>query len=494
MPNNSRNLIKAMMVIGGAQAIKILISISRMKILAILLGPTGVGLLSIYNSLQEMVTVAAGLGMESSGIRQIASAKGASQDISRVRWVLIAAHLAQGTIAMSILWLFRRPISEWLFGNHEYTTEVGLIGISVLLALFGAAQTALLQGMRRITDLGRLTALSALISTAAGIAAVWFFGEHGLIWIVILQPLATVMIGLRYTNRLPIHSGHRPSLAEIFGVWKPMAKLGAAFMLGALATAATLLLVRSLITQELGLEAAGQFAASWGITMTYIGFLLRAMAADYYPRLAEITNDRPAASQLINDQIQLGLAVGGPVLLLLIGLAPWVITLLYNDKFQPAAILLQWQTVGNVFRLAAWPLIFSFVAASKSKTFVLAQISFNTAFLALVWLLLPDIGLQATALAFLVGNAFHFGLVSILANVTHRFRWQKLSLFILTVHLTSALVLLSLARTAPQTAAFASVSLAAITAILGLHIVLKKAGTKGGITTAYKHFSSKKTR
>ena len=59
--------------------------------------------------------------------------------------------------------------------------------------------------------------------------------------------------------------------------------------------------------------------------MTYVGFLLGAMGADYYPRLTEVIHDKVAAVRLMNDQAQLGLAIGGPVLLLLIGLAPWVI-------------------------------------------------------------------------------------------------------------------------------------------------------------------------
>lgn len=80
-----------------------------------------------------------------------------------------------------------------------------------------------------------------------------------------------------------------------------MARLGSAFMLGGLATTSTLLLVRSVITQELGLEAAGYFAATWGITMTYVGFLLSAMGADYYPRLTEVIHDRQAANALMND-------------------------------------------------------------------------------------------------------------------------------------------------------------------------------------------------
>lgn len=474
-----------MLVIGSAQAINILISIVRMKALAVLLGPSGVGLLSIYNNLQGMVTQTAGLGMGSSGVRQIASVKGEEQALSRVRRVLLAAHLMQGVFAMVAVWLLRAQISEWLFGDRTYATEVGLIGLAILLTLLGTAQTALLQGMRRIGDLGRVTVLSALVGTIAGLAAVWFYGEAGLIWFVVVQPLATIVIAIRYTRRLPKPTAAHPKAAEIWDVWKPMAKLGAAFMLGGLATTATLLLVRSRITQELGLEAAGQFAAAWGITMTYVGFLLGAMAADYYPRLTEVINDRAAATRLMNDQAQLGLAIGGPVLLLLIGLAPWAITLLYSAEFAPAVELLQWQTVGNVFKLASWALAFSIVAAARSKTFFLMELSFNIVFLVMIWLLLPVLGLQVTAIAFLVGYIVYFAIVNILAHTLQGFRWQPLSLLLLALHVVLALALLALARTVPEAAAIASVCLALGTGLFGLRVVLIKMGPEGRVAARF---------
>lgn len=474
-----------MMIIGSAQAVNILISILRMKVLAILLGPTGVGLLSIYNSLLGVVGTAAGFGMGSSGVRQIASVIGEEQALSRVRRVLLAAHLVQGFLAMGAVWLLRAQISEWLFGDRSYATEVGLIGLAILLTLLATAQTALLQGMRRIGDLGRVTVLSALAGTIAGLAAVWFNGEAGLIWFVVVQPLATIVIAMRYTRRLPKPTAFRPSAAEIWGVWKPMFKLGATFMLGGLATTATLLLVRGLITQEFGLEAAGHFAAAWGITMTYVGFLLGAMAADYYPRLTEVINDRAAATRLMNDQAQLGLAIGGPVLLLLIGLAPWAVTLLYSAEFAPAVELLQWQTVGNVFKLASWALGFAFVAAARSKTFLFVELSFNIVFLAMIWFLLPVLGLRVTAIAFLVGYAVYFAMVNMLAHILQGFRWQSLSLVLLALHVTLALALLTLARTAPEAAAIASICLALATGLFGLRVVLIKMGPEGRVAMRF---------
>lgn len=470
-----------MAIIGSAQAVNIFISILRMKVLASLLGPSGVGLLSIYTNLLGVVGTVAGLGMKSSGVREIASVRGEEQALSRVRRVLLAAHFVQGMLAMLGVWVLRMPISEWVFGDQSYATEVGLLGLAVFLTLLGTAQTALLQGMRRIGDLGRVTVLSAFAGTIAGLSVVWFYGELGLVWFVVVQPLATIVIARRYARRLPKPTKARPTAAEIWDVWKPMAKLGAAFMLGGLATTATLLLVRSLITQELGLEAAGHFAAAWGITMTYVGFLLGAMAADYYPRLTEVINDRGAATRLMNDQTQLGLAIGGPVLLLLIGLAPWAMTLLYSAEFGPSVELLQWQTVGNVFKLASWALAFSIVAIARSKTFFLMELSFNIVFLVMVWLLLPILGLQVAAIAFLVSYVVYFSTVNILAHIIQGFRWQSLSLVLLVLHVTLALALLALARTAPQTAAIASACLALASGLFGLRVVLIKMGPEGRV-------------
>jgi len=481
--SDSRSLIKSMLVIGSAQAVNILISIVRMKALAVLLGPGGIGLLSIYNSLLDMVKQTAGLGMGSSGVREIASSRGNETMLSRVRQILFAAHLIQGALAMIAVWLLRERIAIWLFGDGVRATEVGLIGIAILLSLLSSAQTALLQGLRKVGDLGRVTVFGAFVGTLAGLAAVWFQGENGLIWFILVQPLAAVLIALHYTRRLPKPTAARLSLVELWEVWKPMAKLGAAFMLGGLATAATLLLVRGLISKELGLDAAGYFAAAWGITMTYVGFLLGAMGADYYPRLTEVIHDKVAAVRLMNDQAQLGLAICGPVLLLLIGLAPWVITLLYSAEFDPAVTLLQWQTVGNVFKIASWALGFSIVATGRAKTFFFVELSFNIVFLSIAFVFMPHVGLEVTAYAFVLGYLVHMNMIYLVARQTLGFRWQALSLGLLGLHTSLGVALLVLALLAPLAAAIASPLLTAATGLIGLRIVLSKVGKHGHLPT-----------
>lgn len=481
----SSGLVKSMVVIGSAQAVTIALSIVRLKILAVQLGPAGLGLFSIYNSLQGLVQQAAGLGMSSSGVREIAASRGEEAPLSRVRRVLLAAHLVQGTLALLAVWIMREQISIILFDDNARALQVGLIGVAILLGLFGSAQTALLQGLRKIADLGSVTVFGACFGTVIGLAAVWLQGENGLIYFVLAQPLGSTLIALHYTRRLPKPSADRPSLVETWTIWKSMAKLGFAFMLGGFATTATLLLVRGRISQELGLDAAGQFAASWGITMTYVGFLLGAMGADYYPRLTEVIQDRKAAVQLMNDQVQLGLAIGGPVLLLLVGLAPLVITSLYSAEFGPAVGLLQVQTFGNIFKLASWPLGFSLAAGGHGKTFLLVQINFNVLFLLVLWPTLGPFGIQAAGPAFTIAYLLHFILLNFLVRNIHGFLWQRLSLGLIILHAVLAFALLAAALTFPLTAALLSPILALLTGLFGLRVVLSKIGPESRIAARF---------
>ncbi len=471
-----------MLVIGSAQAVKIVISIVRMKIIAVLVGPAGIGLLGIYNSLQSTVGAVAGLGLGNSGVRDIASNRNDVAVLARVRTVLFAANLVQGAIAMVLVWLFRVQLAEWLFGDTERATETGLVGVAILLSLILASQTALLQGLRRIGDLGRVTVLGALGGTVAGLAAVWLQGEAGLIWFLLVQPLASVIVATVITRKLPRPDAGRLAASEVFATWKPMAALGAVFMLSGLASAGTLLLARSLIARDLGIEAAGLFSASWGVAMIYVGFLLGAMGADFYPRLTEVIRDRDASTQLMNDQAQLGLAIGGPVLLGLIGVAPWFMAVLYSREFVPAADMLQWQVLGNVFKLASWPMGFAFVAAARSRIFLMTQLTWNAVFLGLLWVGIPLLGVEAAGIAFLIAYVILFALQHVLTRRLFGFRWEALSLSLIGVHAALAALILALSALSPMLAAGASIVLAVTTGVIGLRIVVMKIGPHGRLS------------
>src|SRR5208283_3783503 len=87
-------ILKSSAVIGGSSVVNIGLGIVRTKVMALLLGPAGVGLLGIYNSISDLARTVAGMGINSSGVRQIAEAVGTGDTVRIARTVTTLRRVA----------------------------------------------------------------------------------------------------------------------------------------------------------------------------------------------------------------------------------------------------------------------------------------------------------------------------------------------------------------------------------------------------------------
>ncbi len=78
-----RQIIASSVVIGGSSLVNVGIGIVRTKVMALMLGPAGVGIAGLYGSIADVAVSVAGMGVNSSGVRQIADAA-ASDDLPRM--------------------------------------------------------------------------------------------------------------------------------------------------------------------------------------------------------------------------------------------------------------------------------------------------------------------------------------------------------------------------------------------------------------------------
>src|SRR3954465_9109131 len=69
-------ILKSSALVGGSSLINIAIGIVRTKAMALLLGPAGFGWTGLYSSIVDLTQSIAGLGINSSGVRQMAEAAG----------------------------------------------------------------------------------------------------------------------------------------------------------------------------------------------------------------------------------------------------------------------------------------------------------------------------------------------------------------------------------------------------------------------------------
>lgn len=422
-----RTILRTSSIIGGASVVNVLVGLVRIKVLALLLGPVGVGLVGLLQSLMTTASTIAALGIGTVGTRQIAEAVGAREEraIASARRALFWGTLMLALLGSLIFWLLRDEIAKMVLDGVGLSANLGWLALGVALTVASGSQSALLNGLRRVGDIARVSVGSALLATTFGICAVILWGDEGIFAFVLAGPLAGFALGHLFVARLPRVNAPRTPLSQLAGQWRTLARLGAAFMLAGLAGTLGQLAVRTLVQSELGLDGLGYFQAAWMISMTYIGFVLAAMGTDFYPRLTAVIRDHTAANCLVNEQIEVALLLAGPVFLAMLGVTPWVIELLYSSNFAESVAVLRWQILGDVLKVVSWPLGFIILAAGDGRVFMWTE-SFGMAiFVGLTWIGLPIFGLQSTGIAFLGMYVVYLPIVYWLARRRTGFSWES---------------------------------------------------------------------
>ena len=83
--NTYKHTLKYTGLFGGVQGLNILIGLVRNKFVALILGPAGMGLVSLYNSAITLLSTASSMGMSMSGVKGISEAYDSEGESMRLK-------------------------------------------------------------------------------------------------------------------------------------------------------------------------------------------------------------------------------------------------------------------------------------------------------------------------------------------------------------------------------------------------------------------------
>lgn len=427
-------ILKSSSIIGGAQGINYLIGMVRTKLVAVLLGPSGVGLVGLYVSATGLVGILAGLGIGSSGVREVAEAhaSGDPKRVARTVKTLRRACWFTGIFGWLLTATLSYPLSLWTFGSTERMAAVALLGATVLVGAISGGQCALVQGTRRISDLAKLNVLGVIAGTVVAVAIYAWLGVDGIVPVLITSACINLAFSWWFARRIQLTSVELP-WSETWHHSKRLVGMGLAFMWSGVLTAAVGLAIRSFIVRQLGLEANGIYQAAWAISGMFAGFILGAMGTDFYPRLTAVANDHEQVNRLVNEQTEIGVLLALPGLLGTLTFAPWIMHLFYSARFLPGAEMLPWFVLGIFGRVVSWPMSFILLAKGASRWFAITETGANAILLGVTLILLHTCGLWGVALAFAILYSIYALCMVWLSNHLTGFSWSRTTIRLLTI-------------------------------------------------------------
>ena len=381
---NYGHILKYTGVFGGVQGLNILMGLVRNKLVALLLGPEGMGLASLFNTTTNFISQTTNLGLSFSAVTRISAVfethdeAQMTQAVKTVRaWSLLTA-----LVGMLVCVLAGPLLSEYTFSWGNHTLHFILLAPAVGLMAITGGETAILKGARRLRSLAVIQVYAVIVSLLVSVPVYYFFGQSGIVPVIVLLALVMMLLTIRHSYRL--YPLRLRGSKGVLGDGLNMVRLGVAFVVAGAMGSGAEMFVRSYLNVHGDLEAVGLYNAGYILIVTYASMVFSAMETDYFPRLSSLGDDVARLNQMVNRQIEVSLLIVSPMLAALIIGLPVLIPLLYSHDFLPVIAMAQVAVFSMYLKALSLPVGYITLAKGASVAYMVLEGCYDVLFVALL--------------------------------------------------------------------------------------------------------------
>ncbi len=398
--NSYTHILKYTSLFGGVQGLNILISLVRNKFVALLLGPVGMGLISLYNTASVLLQNSTNFGIQTTGVREIAVAfkEGQEEELCRRIRILRSWSIVVALLGLFVTMALSPLLSLWAFSDGEYTWQFMCLAPVVALSALAGGETAILKATRRLKELANASVMGVVGTLVVSVPLYLVWGMDGIIPSLILIAVVQMVITMCFSYR---HYPLSIRLGRELREGRGMVTIGVAFVLAGVAGSGAEFMVRAFLS-DMSLSLVGLYNTGYMITMTYAGMMFAAMETDYFPYLSSICHDTQKMNGAVNRQIEVSSIMVAPCLVALMLCLPIVIPLLFSRQFLPVISMTQVAILAMYFRSMNLPIAYITLAKGDSRSYLYMELIYDAMLVIAVVVGYYNWGLEGTGVALVV--------------------------------------------------------------------------------------------
>ncbi|MDI6791487.1 MAG: oligosaccharide flippase family protein [bacterium] len=383
----------------------------RAKVMALLLGPAGIGIFSLLVSFANFVVQIAHLGTPAATTRYVSQARSENDklSISKILTLILYTVLPCSILLTIICLLFSKQIALYLANDPTIIRIlVIIISLSIPFNVLWLILDEIFLGYKEISLRARIIIANFTLSIIIIGPLIYFLKVEGLaIYHLLYMVMAAGLFGY-YLRRILA----REKISFIWRIDLRFAKEFYKFSLTTLATGLSLtlslLITRSLIVRLVGLSETGLYQATISLA-TYLVMFQQSMQAYLYPHLSEAMEPNQFIDEL-NKGLRLMLLSMTPIIVTFILFSHYFVLLLYSREFLPITSLIPIACIGTYFNIIGMLFWTALLATRNLKVYSAIALVSNLLSIVLVIVLIPPLGLAGAIWAYTIGHLIAFGL------------------------------------------------------------------------------------
>lgn len=379
-PTSNRQIIHSFSLFAGVQLVQILVSLVRSKIIAVWLGPTGIGISGLLNTTLNFTSGLFSLGITDSAVKSIANnPEDRTLQIEIVRVLMTSL----GMVASFLMLILSPWLSLWIFGDYQFTTAFILVAIAVFFTISMRYKWSVFQGIKRIKTLAKIQLWGSLSSLIVALPLYFYLG----IWAIPIAILSSAMIMFVLAHSFDRNIFKSEVKIGIIKAWKEgksMIQLGLSIAFGGLLSTLAYYILQLFVQNKGGITEVGFLTAGFSILTTYFGVVFSAITVEYYPRISTLQRNIRHMQTAVCKQAEIVLYIITPLVILMVCFVELILQIIYSSSFINLASFLTMASVGVLFKGISHVLAYTILAKGASRLFFFNELFFNLLYILLL--------------------------------------------------------------------------------------------------------------
>jgi len=291
----TKGIFKIIALFASVQVAIIITQIIRSKFISIYLGPDGIGVFSIYNSLFSFFFTLIGLGMSQGILNVIPSLireklKNVNNYLPRINLFVLITFL----IFCVTTFFLKDIISLFFFDNKDFASTVVYLMLGSIFTVLATIRMSFIQSYKLNNIIVKIKMLHAIFSTVAAVSLIYFFKYDGILISILIGSVIYYITALILSHKTLkydvivykdiVHLINDKNLKLIFNV-------GITLLLGQFIGQIISNYGNLLVLNTGDMSDVGYWAAARTIIVNYAGLIFVALNIEFLPRISSLKNE-----------------------------------------------------------------------------------------------------------------------------------------------------------------------------------------------------------
>lgn len=410
----------------GVVGTRLVIALFIQRLIASMLGASGVAIIGQLQSLTQLMTSVTSFGIFNGVVKYVAEYKEDKEQLKKL-FSTTFVFITIITVLSSVCFLiFSTQISEYLFDSKDFAYLIKVMAVVIPFISLQRIFNGVINGLSEYKKFAKIELITYLFSSALTVLFLFQFNLDGVLIAIAITPVIKLLVLLYIFFKILNEYVQFKKLK--FKLFMPKELLAFTLMsfFSTVLSSFIEIDIRSMITDKINLDDAGIWTGMTNISKNYMVFSNSILTLYVLPKFASIYNRTEFFKELLSIYKTL-LPLFGVGMLLVYLFRDYVILIIYPEFYEMAP-LFKWQLIGDFVRLASIVLSYQLVAKRMVKSFIFTEILSLGLFYGFAYYLTDVYGVEGVVMAHMFRIFIYIIVVFILVRTYFNRQEKKTSL------------------------------------------------------------------